>query len=175
MSFVVGDRYLRQSDGMTAVVKHIDETGAVLRLDDGERERIRAMDVPGGWRLYEFCPECFGTGNANALQHAKADFAKSPTSPACPECSGSGRVYPEPSARIIAPATAARSPAPRHRGKSRPGAEEDSHPIPGRLRGVHSVGPTPRQGGRQSKPWAWGRDTAERRGRAPGLRDQAAG
>jgi hypothetical protein len=94
MNFAVDDRYVRQSDGATAVVKQIDEAGAVLRLDDGERERIRAIDVPGRWRLYKPCPECLGTGKVNEMKLAKGGFSKLLSRPDCPRCGGSGRVYP---------------------------------------------------------------------------------
>ena len=94
MTFAVGDRYERQRDRATAVVKQIDEIGAVLQLGDGERERIRAIDVPGRWRLYKICPECLGTGKVNEMKLAKGDFAKLLSRPDCPRCGGSGRVYP---------------------------------------------------------------------------------
>jgi hypothetical protein len=95
MSFVVGDRYERHSDGMTATVAQTDETrqNAVLRLDDGGAAPIQAADVPRHWRRYEVCPECLGTGKANELKLAKGGFSKLLSRPDCPRCGGSGRIY----------------------------------------------------------------------------------
>src|SRR5262249_45514769 len=65
MSFEIGQRYERQSDGVTAVVVQIDIADitdmaaktVLLRASTSEEEWITAADLPARWRLFSAKPE----------------------------------------------------------------------------------------------------------------------
>jgi hypothetical protein len=96
MSFEVGKTFERRGDGITAVVEQTDATGkaALLRLATGDKEWITSADVPAGWRLFEICPACHGSGQIAAFERDKGDFSRRGIPSVCPTCNGSRRVYP---------------------------------------------------------------------------------
>ena len=92
MSFEIGQRYERQSDGVTAVVAQIDIADitdmaaktALLRASTSEEEWITAADVPARWRLISAKPEnvpkaqTFQDGPAWGLRRSATAWRTSP-------------------------------------------------------------------------------------------------